>query len=260
LPDNAVAVASDIGRGSVIVRPAFRNDPSKAPGPAPKIPSADDAGKDSVVIPPGAGGSAGTAWLDFRALLGLPWRESQLAIRVIAFDEVSNPVLVQLSGEGSASESFSRGEALEIAANAQFAPTGETPSLDSNGVVLSLDANEAAAGTGPLRVHGALRLPLSTQSIVPPLQWADWFRLPAAIVKATLLITIKNRTATARMDIAVPIRSDRELQPGEVVDATFSLDLSKDLPVKLSPGSYCIYLIAGEYLSGPHRLTLKQQA
>jgi hypothetical protein len=281
LNSNTVAVATDLERGIVLVGEAFPGDHTKAPEDEPEPPKAkpiepplsrERAARRAAL---GAGDTAGTAWLNFRDLLELPWRPSQLALRVIAFDEVSNPVLVTLESQHTmAIEYFPADVAAEIVqrnkaaaesgrAFPRFVRSRETPLLRSSGVALALEKDTARAGAKSLPVHGALRLELSFQSIVRRRRDSSAPEVsgrsdpPAAVVKATVLVTIKNHNRPIRLDVNIPVWSDHKLQAGEEVDAAFSLDLATALPSELLPGEYCIYLVAGPYLSGPHKLVIQ---
>lgn len=281
LSKNAIAVAANIESGSIVLGTAFPGDPSKSPEDqpnsssprsgkveAPTAEEVDDPDKE------GDGDEAGAAWLDFRELLDLPWRPAQLALRVIAFDEVSNPVFVTLGRDATMGVEFfpsdvageivrrnkgavDRGQGLP-----QFTRSHETPRLDSIGIALTLGKVRTRAGE-PVPVHSALRMELSFQSIVKHSKDSGAKKvdaqstLPAAVVKAALLVTIRNMNRPARIDVDIPIWSDKRIQAGDVVDCAFSLDLATALPMELVPGNYCVYLLAGPYLSGPHKLEVE---
>jgi len=278
LSQNALLIAADIDSGKVISGEAFPGDPSKSP-PDDKPPGREKPKQEKSSARPdpdaeGDGDMAGTAWLDFRKLLDISWRPARLALRVIAFDEVSNPVFVTLESEQTigieffppdvAAEVVRRNKTAEELGRGlpKFVRSRETPRLKSSGVALALETDRARPGTS-LPVHGALRLELSFQSIVRRRQDSATREanggpdLPAAVVKATLLVTIMNRDVPARIDLNIPVWSDHKLQFGEEIEAAFSLDLATALPMEFVPGEYCIYLVAGPYLSGPHKLVIQ---
>lgn len=235
-PKNAIAVAANIESGSIVLGTAFPGDPSKSPEDQPNSSSprsekveAPTAEEEEEPDKEGDGDEAGAVWLDFRELLDLPWRPAQLALRVIAFDEVSNPVFVTLQRDATMGvEFFPSDVAAEIVRRnkaavdrgqglPQFTRSRETPRLDSIGIALTLGKVRTRAGE-PVPVHSALRMELSFESIVKHSKDSGAKKvdaqstLPAAVVKAALLVTIRNRNRPARIDVDIPIWSDKTLR------------------------------------------------
>lgn len=273
---NAVVVAVDTDRGAVLAAEAFPGDPTKTPdesdaGP-PSAPKRPEPPEDPDAI--GHGDTAGAAWLSIRELLPLPWQTSTLALRVIAFDEISNPAMVELMGPGPKANPLSRAAALEIAKRARaaeaaqgsprFARSAETPALPEDGAALALASRDAPATTRPLIVHGALRLPLTPSSIVDPAGHsapsAGEPGAPGAVVKATILVVTLGVSTPWQLDLDIPVWSDHAPKAGEVVDLAFSLDLAGAHPGGLAAGEHCLYLLAGPHVSGPHTLVLRPAA
>ena len=143
----------------------------------------------------------------------------------------------------------------------------ETPKIYGNGVAVALEKDNVPAETKHLFAYGAVRVELTAKLIVDrskhpnPNDPQAKAKLPAAIVRTMLLFTAVNQNQPARVSVDIPIWSARDLSPGEVVDAAFSLDLiSGLLPMELIPGSYSIYLIASSYLVGPYTLRVGPKA
>ncbi len=283
LHDNAIVAGVDLDSGAVMLSEAFPGDPSKSPEDQPQAAphspagSADQRGPDGGTArldEPGDGDSAGTAMLEFRSLLHLPWVRSRLALWVIYFDQVSNPALVALeSKEETARTGWSAQAASALVERVRAAEQGkhgyprfvrsaETPALTATGVSLALGTNAWKMGSGSLPVHGILRLQISPQMIVQISQGAADIgtagaqRLPSAVVRGMLLVAMKNRNLPIRVPLEIPVWTDQPARAGDVVEAVFALDLAEALPRQPIPGKYQVYLLAGPYLSGPHALTL----
>jgi hypothetical protein len=278
---NAVVVASDIERGDVFAGEAFPGDDSKSPGPA-----LGDAGRANNPLPPqaarsprtdallaelGAGHTAGTVWLDFRKLLPLPAESGRWALRVIYFDEISNPTFVEVRGKPAAAAGVSPETALGLVARLRAAGqanglpryyrTPDTPQLKSPGVAAVLAATGSASGARPPALHGAMRLEVSPHSLVHQTDSSGGDRsaqtnTPAAVLRAMVLVVMKDRSMPVRIPLEIPVWSDRTLKPGDLVDAAFSIDIAEAMPKQALAGTYQVYIVGGRYLSGPYPLTL----
>jgi len=270
---NAIVVASDLDRGEVVAGAAFLPDPSKAPERAPR---ADQRAPKAPASPPtdpvraqlGEGNSAGTVWLDYRSLLQLPPESRRWALRVLYFDEVSNPALVEVKGKTDGPGPMSADDAVKLVAQMRSAGTrdglpryfrsAETPQLQSAGIAAALGAVAPKGGARQIPLHAAMRLEASPQTLVQPAGAvaASGQRPPAAVLRAAVLVLVKDRSTPVRIPLEIPVWSDRPLKPGELVEAVFSIDLAAAMPKAAAAGTYQVYVIAGRYLSGPHALVL----
>lgn len=271
---NAIVVASDVDHGDVFAGEAFVRDPSKAPDTDPrreqrkpaKAPSPSQA--DAAPGERGDGNSAGTAWLDFRSLLKLPAESRRWALRVLYFDEVSNPALVEVKGKSGGPGPMSADDAAKLVARMRAAGhkeglpryfrSPETPQLQSAGIAAALGPVAAKDGARQMPLHGAMRLEVSPQMLVQQAgaTAASGQRPPAAVLRATVLVLIKDRNVPVRVPLEIPVWSDRPLKPGDLVEAVFSIDLAGAMPKAPAAGTYQVYVVAGRYLSGPHALVL----
>ncbi|MDB5922788.1 MAG: hypothetical protein JWN13_1724 [Betaproteobacteria bacterium] len=279
---NAMVVASDVEGGEVYAGEAFPGDDSKSPGPAP-----GDAARRNDPLPPpqqvrsrqtdallaelGAGDTAGTVWLDFRKLLALPAESGRWALRVIYFDEVSNPAFVEVRGKPAGAAGVSPDAALKVVSRIREAGqtnglpryyrTPDTPQLNAPGVAAVLATPKSTTGVRPLALHGAMRLEVSPQSLVHQVGSSARERSaqtnpPAAVLRAMVLVVMKDRSTPVRIPLEIPVWSERTLKPGDLVDAAFSIDIAEAMPKQTLAGTYQVYVVGGHYLSGPYPLTL----
>jgi hypothetical protein len=270
---NAIVMASDVDRGDVFAGEAFVRDPSKAPDtdprreqrkPAQATPPSQDAARGER----GDGNSAGTAWLDFRDLLKLPAESRRWALRVLYFDEVSNPALVEVKGKSASPGAMSPDDAAKLVARMRSAGhrdglpryfrTPETPQLQSAGIAAALGPVAAKGGARQIPLHAAMRLEVSPQTLIQQaaVAAAPGQRPPAAVLRVMVLVLIKDRNIPVRIPLEIPVWSDRPLKPGDLVEAVFSIDLADAMPKAAAPGTYQVYVVGGRYLSGPHALAL----
>lgn len=266
---NAIVLASDVDRGDVFAGEAFPIDPSKAPeappppraAPKPAAPGSPDA---DVRAQLGAGASAGNVWLDFMKLLRLPAESRRWALRVLYFDEMSNPALVQVQAQAAGPGGPSAADAEKLVARIRaagmrdglprYARSPDTPKLESAGVVATLPSS--APRGRPIPLHGLMRVELSAPMLVQPAAAAGPGKPPAAVLRGAVLVLMKDESTPVRIALEIPIWSDRPLKAGELAEAAFSIDLARALPGDARAGTYQIYVIAGRYLSGPHALVL----
>ncbi|MBP8306097.1 MAG: hypothetical protein KAY46_02470 [Burkholderiaceae bacterium] len=276
---NAIVVATDVERGVVRTAGAFDIDTGKE-GERPRakpLPTAEpvrSAAEKARLEALGDGDTAGFVWLDVSRLLDLPRESARYVVRVLYFDQVSNPAVVNVRARTSqpAAEPLAAASAqASLSAVTQQASTqglprfgrgSLTPSIEGPGVALNLGVPGVVAGARQWLAHGVLKLELSRQMIVgsatvsgAPLA-AGSSKPPAALVRATVLVLMKDQTRAMRLPLDIPVWSDHALRAGEVVEAAFSVDLATVLPASPPPGIYQVYLLGGPYLSGPHTLTL----
>jgi hypothetical protein len=270
---NAIVVASDVDRGEVLAGEAFLPDPSKSPGADPrrdqrKPARAAPAPADPVLAQLGHGDSAGTVWLDFRNLLKLPSESRRWALRVLYFDEVSNPALVEVKGKSGGPGAMPADDAAKLVARMRSAGhrdglpryfrSPETPPLKSAGIAAALGPVAAKGGARQIPLHAAMRLEVSPQTLVQQATAAaaSGQRPPAAVLRAMVLVLIKDRNIPVRIPLEIPVWSDRPLKPGDLAEAVFSIDLAEAMPKEAVAGTYQVYVLGGRYLSGPHALVL----
>lgn len=277
--DSAVVVATDLERGDSYAGPAFVVDHSKVPAgvagdPPPAPPAAHpvhSAEEQARLDALGHGDSAGLMWFDFRELLGLPVESSRYLLRVFDFDEVSNPALVAVTADKAAVElSAAAADAVVERSHPSAQSTGfprhgrdeRTPALTGPGAALTLGQVAFREGTRHVPVHGALRLELTRPMIVAPpsATGGHHARTPRAVLRATVLVLMKNMAQPMLAQVEVPIFGERELHAGDVVDAAFAVDLATILPPKPRAGLYQVYLLAGPFLSGPYPLSVPEGA
>jgi hypothetical protein len=267
---NAIVVASDVDRGEVFAGEAFLPDPSKSPERDPRpnqrkpaqAPRSSQA--DALLAQLGHGDSAGTVWLDFRSLLKLPAENRRWALRVLYFDEVSNPALVAVKGKSGGPGAMSAADADKLVARIRaagmrdglprYARSPDTPRLESAGVAATL-ASSASRGR-PIPLHGLMRVELSAPMLVQPAPSGAQGKPPGAVLRGAVLVLMKDESTPVRIPLEVPIWSDRPLKAGELAEAAFSIDLARALPSEARAGTFQVYVIAGRHLSGPHALAL----
>lgn len=271
---NAMLVATDLEHGTVYAEAAFQGNAEKSPDSAPQpppqaVPEPDD--EDQALLDElGDGNTAGLAWFDFGKLLRLPSRPAHFVLRTLYFDQVSNRVLVEVKAPGPAAAPLSADAARTLVARVRaagqshglprFFPSAETPALKGPGVALALGKPMVSGAERIVPAHGVLRLVANPGMLVQKdavgAQPDAHGRNPHAVLRATVLVVMKDRATPLRMPLEIPVWLDRELHSGELVEAAFSVDLSTVLPPRAPAGPYQVYLLGGPYLSGPHALML----
>ncbi len=261
--DNAMLVATDVARGSVFAGAAVVVDASKIREPAaPPEPPAPPI--DPALEALGEGRSAGTMWLDVPGLLNLPQRTARWVLRVVYFDQVSDPatvdVMTKLPVEGGVPQAAAKALVERIRAAGPSAhglpvyrASAATPTLSGPGIA----ATVAPLGGGALALHVALRVEVSKQMLVDkPAKSgsAGEARPPSALLKSTLLIAVRNTAQPFLLNVDIPVWSERELQGGELVDAAFSIDLASMLPAAALQSGAQLYVLAGRHIAGPQAL------
>jgi len=265
---NAIIVAVDNDRGTVFAGPAFVTDPSKSPEPpgaAPAVaPVAPQPPWPAGMPPPPEASSGGTAWLDVSQLLDLPRQEMGLTLRVVYFDQVSNAAGVEQIGAPAPTTGLSTADALALVARLHAAGRSqhrlpvfkrgpETPALDRPGAAFVL----GRIGS-PLPLHAMLRIQLAPAMLVQPTISAAATAgtpPPAAVLRAAVLVVMRDRNEPHIFPIEVPVWSPKPLAPGQTIDAAFSIDLATLLPpAAMQPGAQ-VYLLAGRHIAGPRALT-----
>jgi hypothetical protein len=251
LERNAILVAVDLERGGVFYGWAFRprkryNRDSlersrQGPPPSEEQPSV----------------SARLSVLDARKLTGLPWQAGRYAFTFISWDWVSNTVKVDLT-EGAApprkAEPLSpeeSGRLLEdwrtMAGSVSPAPDDAGPRAD--GVSLTVPAR-FRKGTRAV-IQGTLRMR------VPPglvAGGAGTEGRPAAFLPFGVLLMTRDELEPPLLSVAVPLPASSVRTGDEASVVRFSLDLGKVAADALPPGEHLLYLVAGPYIDGPHRV------
>lgn len=265
--DNAILVATDIDRGTVLAGPAFVRAASKSPEPpaAPRPPEPAPVVLPPApgVPPPPEGSNAGTAWLHVPSLLPLPPLNARLALRVLYFELSSNATLTQRFVDTTPLGPRSPAEATELVARLRTAGQSAhklpvyrrhaaTPTApDGPGVVFTVGP------IGPsMPLHASLRVEVSVPMLVrgTPAGGPNAEPPPRAVLTATVLMVRRNHTEPHVLPVEFPLWSDKDLVAGQTVDAAFSIDLATLLPAAaIEPGAQ-IYVLAGRHISAPQAL------
>jgi hypothetical protein len=262
LERNTAVVAVDLLGHRVVVRGPFGTSKRRDRANRPRSREGEP--------PTGAQATAlntGIHPLDLRGLGDLPWGPGVWAFTALCHDEVSNTVVVTLTGDvAPLVEPVSREEAAALWALADHARvnpaalpaltrTPWTPPLERVGVALNVP-REVVSGF-PLVVYGAALLPLPASSLVAAGEgWAEDAALPAAVLRGTALLTGLDEDQRHLVDVRVPIFSNAPLRPGEPVRAAFTLDLTASLADPLPVGEWCVHLFLGAYRAGPFLLVV----
>lgn len=248
---NAVLVAVDLERGSVLHGWVFR--PRKRYNP-------DSLGRSRQGQPPSEDGSSIHARLnvlDARRLTGLPWQAGRYVFTFISWDWASNTVKVDLT-EGVAPprkpEPLSPEESgglLEdwraMAGSVSPVPGDAGPRVD--GVSLTVP-ERLRKGTGAV-IQGTLRMRIPPGMVVGG---AAAEGRPAAFLPVGVLLLRKDELDPPMITAAVPLPASSVRAGDEAAVVRFSLDLSKVAGDALLPGEHLLYLVAGPFIHGPHRV------
>lgn len=258
LERNAAVVAVDLLGHQVVARRPFGT--SKRRDREDRLRSREGApptGLDASAL------NTGLHVLELRGLGDVPWVPGAWAFTAVCHDEVSNTVVVTLTGDAPPAVALvSQEEARGLRAAADHARTNPaalpafvrtpwTPPLDRVGVALNLP-REVVSGA-PLVVYGAALLPLPASALVAE---AEDPSLPAAVLRGTILLCGLDEDDRPAVDVRVPIFADAPLRPGEPVRAAFALDLAATLAQPLPPGEWCVHFFLGAYRAGPYLLVV----
>jgi len=202
----------------------------------------------------------------------LPDESARYLLRVFDFDEVSNAAPVQVTADAALpalSADAARAVVEQSHSSAQstgfprYGRDPHTPTLPESGAVLAFGEISFRDGARHVPVHGAFRAELTGPMIVAAQPLAkDEPRAHAAraVARATVLVLMKRVAQPMLAHVEVPIFGERQLHPGDVVDAAFAVDLSQILPARPHAGVYQVYLLAGPLLAGPYPLTVPEGA
>jgi hypothetical protein len=265
--DNAILVATDIDRGTVLAGPAFVRPATKSPeppaAPRPPEPPPQVAPAAPGVPPPPEGSNAGTAWLHVPSLLPLLPHNARLALRVLYFDRVSNAALTQRFVDTTPLSPRSLAEATEIVTRLRAAGQSahKLPVYRRHAATpVAPEASGVAFTVGPIGptmpLHAALRVEVSVPMLVRGASSAGPGNEapPRAVLTATVLMVRRNHTEPHVLPIEFPLWSDKELVAGQTLEAAFSIDLATLLPPSaIEPGAQ-IYVLAGRHISPPQAL------
>lgn len=255
--DNTRLVGVNLADGSAIVAHAF---------PSGRRRDAANRPKSRAGAPPEAENAASISTdiheLDARRLLDLPATSGTWAFSVMCHDLVTRPaVVVELRGGEMGPATGSAGAPLELAwslaaqaraADAapgtlpRYSPGDETPALDGEGAALA-GPSDVSSPTAPFVLHGVVRMPLPPRAIVS----GGSPDAAAAVLRATIVVARLDEATPTRVAVDIPVLAGADLQPGQVVEGWFSLDLTPLLPSPLEPGQILSYLVAGAHVAGP---------
>lgn len=237
---NATLVATDLERGDVFVARALEPDSSKhgegdvesepMPAPAPRPPPRPPG---SVPPPPGEGASAGLVWLDYRRGQAIPKRSGRWVLRLLSFDERSNDVVVETSTQKGSSDAPPAERIHALLTGARRAS-----SLRGPGAALALGEQQARR----LVLHGDVRVALAPYMVGPG----------RGTLKAKVLLFAKNhsRPVSVPLELSWSSPGAASPRPGDLVDATFSIDVRDVMPEKPA-GAWQAYVLAGPHISAP---------
>lgn len=251
---NGIVVATDVVRGDVIAGPAVARPADKTyASDRPKAPGPRAAG---AVAPASA---VGVQWIELSALPGWQARSARLALRLVDFDQVTEPVFTDVIGPERVEDAMSPAQA-QARLDALARP--QSPLLADERPTLAPPAQPgiaAAAGAtrGAVRpLQLAMKIELTRPMLVarPPRPSAGSDRVPAAVVRLTLLVVVKHDARPHLVPLDLPVPATRELRAGEAVDLSAVIDLNRALPPGPWQQGAQLYVFAGRHLSGPHAL------
>lgn len=262
---NTIVLATDVDRGVVYANATFPRREGKSPDTAELAPdqpptSQRPAAAPSAIPPPPEPAAIGTAWLALPTLLRLPTQTMRLAVRVIYYDQVSNGATIQAVGADPAAGPRPMADGLAVMGRLAAAgqrPSGlpvfkrstNTPELTAPGLSVRVGRIGSA-----LALHAALRLTATAPMLLSGGDSAsspNGRPLPAALVRATIVLVQRDQPSPLLAPIEFPVWSARALSIGDTLDAAFSVDLADHLPASaLQPGAQ-VYLVAGPHLAGP---------
>lgn len=269
-------VASPLGRGTASIT-TLMEPPRKmrAPG-APELAPEDLPRRDVSVWP-----------FNIRQRIPFGMIPGPYAIVLIERDWLSNVALLDVR-EAAADEArrkerlYYLEDALTFAERIKsvrgtqeetirFGRDGKTPPLEGEGIILSVPGRMSMEGEDAV-AHGMLRLKAREDWIVQPhfrdkkedpaepFVWTPDRRrdTPRAIISGTILLVRARNTSPYRINLQIPVYADDEFKPGDLMEGFFHVDLRRSITEPLDTGIYWAYLIVGEFVDGPHQLTVQK--
>jgi hypothetical protein len=260
LGNNAVIITNgldEFGRASTRL---FPEPESKIPIPTrPPAPPPESSSTVKNV------GSTSVQRVDLKAQGALPWRAGRYAVRVFAYDWVSEAAVVTLAGAAARGPASApgAGPVVDTRTNIVGSWTGGvvsntlpnfnklsvSPQLAADGVALQLFARPVA-GAGPVPVVGSLRMSIP-----------GWRRPvgtgPIAIVHGFLVLARRGIVQPILVDIQVPLFHEGQSAPRDSFNGYFAFDLNRLRTERLPAGQYQVYLVVAEHTAGPYRLQVE---
>jgi hypothetical protein len=264
---NAVLTVTDLDRGTTSAYEAF---------PSPK--KREDSSFRSRTGPEPTGGSmrVDASWIDVRSVAHLPWEPARYAVRAMLLDWITNGVVIDVTGATARADvvealpRYARARAVAVGAEdrasakdpsapVRFRRSDRTPELVGPGAALAVPPTGSTA-LPRLDVHGTASLDVPAAALVVP-PAVDESRdpdapVPSAVVPLSVMLAQLDERHPRLLHVEVPVYSEGPLAPGAPVEVSFSLDLLAATSGQLA-GDYCLYLFAGEHVSGPHALSIR---
>jgi len=260
---NCVVVAVHLESGKAFVGSGFRPSPSKRPSTT-RQPRGSKPGETI-----GASRSRGVYVLDLRQLLHLTKIPGSYAVTLFSYDWRSNTTVVRVTSDEELASPGSRPSELRMrgASPAAFRSYGRgprSPIVEGCGLGIALGRDRVSRAIPKWPLYGTVRLKVDAQHLVNPSVGVNPSessdvrgRRVRSIVPVTLLVVGKDRKLQRIVSLAVPVFSKGALQPGDVVEAFFEINLGVILGEHLPSGTLCIYGISDRYVSSLKKLLVE---
>ncbi|QRK13130.1 hypothetical protein JQX13_25750 [Archangium violaceum] len=248
---NAILVAVDLERGGVLHGWAFRPRKRYNPNSLDRSMQGQPPSEDNPSV------HARLSILDARRLTGLPWQAGRYAFTFISWDWVSNTVTVDLT-EGAAPprepEPLSMEESGRVledwrALEGSVSPVPGEAGPRADGISLTVP-ERFRKGTGAV-IQGTLRMRIPPGMVVGGVAAEG---RPAAFLPVGVLLLRKDEIGPPMITATVPLPASSVRAGGEAAVVRFSLELGKVAGDVLLPGEHLLYLVAGPFIDGPHRV------
>ena len=227
---NACVVVTDLNTGTVHTdRPFTMGKREDTPEPSQTPPGPDAKAATAVVT--------SVRRIDLRTALDIQWYPTRMAVTFLDYDWVSNTVTVDLVRQGQPQETAKpRHKSAFVKASPGIIP-------DSTGY------------SHPERVKRGDRIPVKAQVSIPEGDIAVCASLGpegGSLVAVSFFLMKLDQPDPARVDIATPLYGEGS----DMSQAAFEFDMIEALGAPPPTGEYLTYLVAGNVIAGPHRLTI----
>jgi hypothetical protein len=254
---NLRIIISDLSTGKVLMgMPSIMGKREETPEPSMTGAPPNEINAASVVT--------SVRKFDLGHLFETEWRPTRLAVTAIVFDWVSNTRVVTLKGGELAAEQISPQHPSNFLSSTV---AGKATPRITRAEHAALAIPNTIQRNGPIPVHAAISIPRGRAAVARSAEPGD-----APLLLASLLLVKRDDRRPLKINLAVPatIHSGparsflkgfgRSREGGsatpETVEAYFSLDVRTASTEPIQPGTYQVYLVVGDTVSGPYEVTV----
>jgi hypothetical protein len=218
---------------------------------------------------------AGAYRFDAKEVLDLPWESGKYALSLISYDWVSNTIEVELKskepkkplvitakkvgpapspGAGAKEKRFFGLLEQDVQVFPSYMRNSKTPPPPA-GAGLSVRIEDPKKAEGRLLAYGIFVVNAKSHYL-PEMRTSHQYtggrvQNVAAVVPMTFVVVGLDWPVPKCFDWAIPVYSDKKIQPGQPIHGYFAIDVLSGTEVKLANGNYAAYIIMDGVVYGP---------